>query len=98
METEQNAHKVIAQNWDEYDQDGWDPSPETFTSYHMSLGHLGLYAAALKKVNEDNHFIIFEHNGVAYETTVDDETYELVRKNGNSDSRTIERRRQEKND
>ncbi len=64
--------EVYAQDWYEYDQDGFNRLPESFTSYHITKASLERYIINLEKHNEK--FEVFERVGESYITHVSEDT------------------------
>lgn len=73
-----DVHTVIAQDWYEFNAEGWNYIPDEFISYHLSIAALHAYAQHLKQCNDKYNFIVFEPNGDPRETEIDETLYDKL--------------------
>lgn len=71
---------VHAQDWHEFDPDYWNPMPERYTAYHLSLEGLRRYANILHDLNNQHDFITFEEASNPYVVEVKASCYQQLLK------------------
>jgi hypothetical protein len=72
-------HAVYAQDWYEFDPDYWNPLPDRFTAYHISVSALLRYAKLLYDLNEKHGSVTFEEAADPYTAEVDEACYREVK-------------------
>lgn len=72
-------HAVYAQDWYEFDPGYWNPLPEWYTVYHISIEALGRYTKLLHSLNEQYGFVTFEEATGPYIAEVDEACYQEVK-------------------